>query len=161
MRSCNMMLISLAVGACFEEPLKILKSIVQNFLASQGSVLNLVDMIIPFSHDDIKVHLVKNLVKTGHKFPVKTFKALRDIEKSMDPLAPNAIDTKTSSEVIHSCLRGLETSMSAGDKTMIEIVPDTDNDATTFVALFQLWKINWCSNCGSASCKHGGEILHY
>ena len=151
------MMFSLAVGACFEEPLKILKSSVQNFLASQGSVLNLVDMIIPFSHDDIKVHLVKNLVKTGHKFPVKTFKALRDIEKSMDPLAPNAIDTKTSSEVIHSCLRGLEDIM--GTKKMCEIVPDTANDATIFVALFQLWKINWCSNCSSASCKHGGEIL--
>ena len=156
----NNMLFSLAVGACFEEPLTILKLSVQNFLASQGSVLNLVDMIIPFSHDDIKVHLVKNLVKTGHKFPVKTFKALRDIEKSMDPLAPIAIDTKTSSEVIHSCIRGLEDCMSAKDKKMCEIVPDTANDATIFVALIQLWKINWCSNCSSASCKHGGEILY-
>ena len=124
---------------------------------SQGSVLHLVDPVIPFSHDDIKIHLVKNLVKTGHKYPVKTFKALRAIEKSMDPLAPMAIDTKTSSEVIHSCIRGLEDAMRAGDKRMVDIIPDTD--ATYFVNLWSLWKINFCSNCSSSSCKHGGEKL--
>ena len=75
----------------------------------------------------------------------------------MDP--PNAIDTKTSGEVISKCLTGLEEAMARQDKKMVEIVPDTANDSTIFVALFQLWKINWCSNCSSASCKHGGEIL--
>ena len=105
------MLYFLAVGACFEEPVKILKFSIGTFIASLGSVLNLVDLVIPSNHDDIKIKVVKNLVKTGHKFPVKTFKALRDIEKSiqesMDPLAPMAIDTKTSSEVIQACLRGI------------------------------------------------------
>ena len=100
----------LAVGACFEEPVKIFKSSISTFLASQGSVLNLEDVVIPFSHNDIKIAVVRNLVKTGHKFPVKTFKALRDIERSIeestDPLAPTAIDTETSSEVIHACFRG-------------------------------------------------------
>ena len=87
-----------------------MKSSISTFLASQGSVLNLADLVILFSHNDIKIAVVKNLVKTGHKFPVKTFKALCDIERSIeestDPLAPTAIDTKTSSEVIHACLRG-------------------------------------------------------
>ena len=122
---------------------------------SQGSVLNLVDPVIPFSHDDIKIHLVKNLVKTGHKYPVKTFKALRDIEKSMDPLAPLAIDSKTSDEVLHACLRGLEDCMRAGDKRMVDIIPE---EATFFFALLQLWKINWCYNCNSASRKNNGKI---
>ena len=92
-----------------------MKSSISTFLASQGSVLNLVDVVIPFSHNDIKIAVVRNLVKTGHKFPVKTFKALRDIEKSIqesiDPLAPMAIDTKTSSEVIQACLRGILSSL--------------------------------------------------
>ena len=73
----------LAVGACFEELVKILKFSIGTFIASLGSVLNLVDLVIPSNHDDIKIKVVKNLVKTGHKFPVKTFKALRDIEKSI------------------------------------------------------------------------------
>ena len=146
---------NLAVGACFEEPVKILKTNIKTFLGSQGSVLNLVDLVIPFSHDDIKVQIVKNLVKTGHKFPVKTFKALCDIEKSMDdPTTDN--ETEAYSEVIHACLRGLEDCM-LDCKRMANIIPDSD--ATFFVGLYQLWKINWCSNCSSASCKHGGKIL--
>ena len=150
------------MGACFEEPLQILKSSVQTFLSTQASVLNLVDLIIPFRHDDIKIHLVKNLVKTGYKFPVKTFKALRDIEESIgdkeitfDPHAPTPIDTKTANDVIHACIRGLEDCMHSGDKRMVDIVPDADS--AHFIGLFQLWKINWCSNCNSACCRNGGE----
>ena len=41
-------------------------------------------------------------------------------------------------------------------KRMVDIIPT--GVASDFVDLYQLWKINLCSNCSSASCKHGGKI---